>query len=63
MQADRNTTPADQKQIELLEELVGRARTEGIRTGIRNDEIEDLTQAEAAELIEQLQRRLGVSRG
>lgn len=59
MERDEGSAQADQEQIELLESLVARAREQGIRTGIRDDEMEDLDQAQAAELIEQLRVRLG----
>lgn len=59
MNHDETPIPADPEQIEILEALVQRARARGIRTGIRNDEITDLDQAQAADLIEQLRRRLG----
>jgi hypothetical protein len=59
MNHDETPIPADPEQIEILEALVQRARARGIGTGIRNDEIADLDQAQAADLIEQLRRRLG----
>ena len=60
---EEGTEPAGEEQIELLEDLIKRARARGIRTGIRNDELEDLGQVQAAELIEQLQLRLGEAKG
>jgi hypothetical protein len=60
---DIGAAPPDRETVELLEELVARARARGIRTGIRNDEIPDLEQEEARDLIEQLQRRLGEAGG
>lgn len=53
---------ATPEQIEELDRLVARARALGIRTGVRSDEIQDLTEADAADLIEQLRERLGEQR-
>jgi hypothetical protein len=61
--SDDRLTSAPEDQIELLTQLVERARARGIRTGVPNDEIKDLDQDGAAELIEQLQRRLGEAKG
>jgi hypothetical protein len=54
--------PATPEQIEELERLIARARAAGVRTGIRSDEIQDLTVSNAADLIEQLRERLGDQR-
>lgn len=61
--SDERTAEAQREQVEILEDLVRRARAKGIHTGIRNDEIQDLTQVQAAELIEQLRQTLGDARG
>jgi len=64
MPNDENGAPqADPEQIELLVSLIDQARAKGVRTGVRNDELEDLDQAQAADLIEQLQLRLGQASG
>jgi hypothetical protein len=63
MRPKDETEAAGLEQIQVLEELISRARERGVHTGIRNDELEDLSQSEAAELIEQLRRRLGEARG
>lgn len=59
MNTNERAAPASEEQVEQLEDLVRRARARGIGTGVRNDEIPDLDQLEASELIEQLRRRLG----
>lgn len=63
MSIEDKPAPAEQEQIELLEKLVARARAKGIHTGIRDDELQDLSEDQAAELIEQLSSRLGETRG
>lgn len=63
MESMRDDPPAaTPEQIEELDRLVARARALGIRTGVRSDEIQDLTEADAADLIEQLRERLGEQR-
>lgn len=59
MESEQRPAPADPDQVEQLTELVRRARAQGVQTGIRDDEVQDLDEAGAAELIEQLRRRLG----
>lgn len=60
MRTDDGASPgADPQQIEEIERLIARARATGVRTGLRNDELQDLSEREAAELIEQLRERLG----
>ncbi|TVQ34503.1 MAG: hypothetical protein EA376_00085 [Phycisphaeraceae bacterium] len=62
-QNDNDTPQAGPEQIELLASLIDQARAKGVRTGVRNDELEDLDEAQASELIEQLQIRLGQASG
>lgn len=59
MAEDRDIDRIDEDQLTLLTDLVGRARARGIHTGVRTDELHDLNQEDARDLIEQLQRRLG----
>ena len=59
MQPEDDPTPAAPEQIEVLEDLIARARTNGLHTGVRDDELQDLDADEAAELIEQLRQELG----
>lgn len=60
---ETNNVPADAEQIAMLEDLLKRARDKGIKTGVHNDELEDMDHAAAADLIDQLRRRLGEERG
>jgi uncharacterized protein (DUF849 family) len=59
MHPDDEPTPAAPEQLEVLEELIARARAKGLHTGVRDDELQDLDADAAAELIEQLRQGLG----
>jgi hypothetical protein len=63
MNPDDRAASATEEQMKLLDQLVRQARAKGVRTGVRDDELQDLDQEQAAELIDQLQRRLGHTRG
>jgi hypothetical protein len=63
MDPDQETTELNAEDLALLEGLVRRARALGISTGVRDEELKDLDRDAAADLIEQLQLRLGETAG
>ncbi|MFO0827328.1 MAG: hypothetical protein U0572_04190 [Phycisphaerales bacterium] len=59
MEHDDDRLRAEPEQLEVLAQLVARARSLGLHTGLRNDEVHELGQDEVCDLIEQLRQRLG----